>query len=99
PAVLYTLSLHDALPILGGEGLPLDRDLLPLLVDVELACADDAAATPTAGDDRRMAGGAAGAGENADGAMHAGDVLGAGFLAAERSEERRVGEECSAGRW
>ena len=50
---------------------------------VNLAGAGDAAAAPAAGDDGRVARHAAGAGENADGRVHALDVFGVGFLADE----------------
>ena len=51
--------------------------------------ADDAGLAPAAGDDRRVAGLAAGGGEDALGQVHAGDVLGAGLLADQ--EDRVVG--------
>ena len=48
------------------------------------AGAGDAAAAPTAGDDRRVAGHAAGAGEDALGRVHAVDVFRVRFLADEQ---------------
>ena len=54
---------------------------LGVVVDVEGFAADDAALAPAAGDDGRVAGLAAGGGEDALGGVHAADVLGAGFLA------------------
>ena len=71
----------DREDVLVGEGLAADRDLAGLFVDLDFAGAGDAAAAPTAGDHRRVAGHAAGAGENAGGRVHAVDVLGVGFLA------------------
>ena len=56
---------------------------------VDLAGAGDAAAAPTAGDDRRVAGHAAGAGEDADGRVHAVDVFRVRFLADEQHLLRR----------
>ena len=56
---------------------------LGVIVDVEGLAADDAALAPAAGDDGRVAGLAAGGGEDALGGVHAADILGAGFLADE----------------
>ena len=67
--------------VVVAERLAGDRDLACLLVDLHLAGTGDAAASPTAGDDRRVAGHAAGAGENAGGAVHAVDVFRIRFLA------------------
>ena len=75
--------------VLVREGLAADRDLAGLLVDLDLAGAGDAAAAPAAGDDRRVAGHAAGAGEDARGRVHAGDVFGVGFLADQDASSRR----------
>ena len=52
--------------------------------------ADDAGLAPAAGDDRRVAGLAAGGGEDALGQVHAGDVLGAGLLADQEDRLVRV---------
>ena len=66
------------------ERLAADFDLAGLLVDRDLAGAGDAAAAPAAGDHGRVARHAAGAGENADGRVHALDVFGVRFLAHEQ---------------
>ena len=73
------------------EGLAVDGDLASLFVDVDLAGAGDAAASPAASDDRRVAGHAAGAGQNARGDVHAVDVFRAGFFADEDDRSRRRG--------
>jgi hypothetical protein len=65
------------------KDLPLDGELPFGGVDVDVARAGDAALAPAARDDGRVAGHAAGAGEDAGGRVHALDVLGAGLLADE----------------
>ena len=69
--------------VVAAERAALHVELAGLLVDRELARADDAALAPADGDDGRVARLAAGRGEDADGAVHAGDVLGARLLADE----------------
>ena len=66
-----------------------DGDLAGLFVDVQLPGPGHAAAAPAAGDDRRMARHAAGAGENAGRQMHPFDVFGVGFLADQQHALRR----------
>ena len=74
----------DRQHIVAAEGAALHMELAGLVIDRELARADDAALAPTDRDDGRVAGLAAGRGEDADRAVHAGDILWARFLADEQ---------------
>ena len=71
------------------DDLAVDSDLALRLVDRDRLAADDARLAPAAGDDRRVAGLAAGGREDALGQVHAGHVLGAGLLA--HQQDRVVG--------
>ena len=63
------------------ERLAVHGDLAFFLVDVNVASPGDAALAPAAGDDRRVAGHPAGAGQDARRGVHPVDVLRAGLLA------------------
>ncbi len=80
----------DREEVAGLDGLAGDRDLAGLLVDLDRLAADDAGLAPAAGDDRRVARLAAGAGQDALRQVHAGDVLGAGLLADQQDRVVRV---------
>ena len=79
----------DGHEIADLDDLAIDVELALHLVDGDRVAADDAGLAPAAGDDRRVAGLAAGGREDALGQVHAGDVLGAGLLADQ--EDRLVG--------
>ena len=71
----------DRKDILATEHAALHMERSRLLVDRELARADDAALAPADGDDGGMARLATGRGEDSDGAVHAIDIFRTGFLA------------------
>ncbi len=79
PAIHRAIAAIERDPVAFPHHVPVDAHLLGFRIDVDLLRADDAALAPAARDHRRVAGLAAGRGENALRHVHAAHVFRAGF--------------------